>query len=67
MPKVKISEECIGCRACETFKATDDTNLFEVKDDGFSHFTGKYCDEVKDSVQDAIDGCPVSAISVDEA
>ncbi len=60
--KVVIDQSgCIGCGLCaatcpEVFKMNDD-NIAEVI---------KQPDEVTDKVQEAVDGCPVQVISIEE-
>ena len=58
-----INENCIGCGQCE---ATCD-EVFQVKDDGIAHVVGEVKEEVKEDVEMAADGCPTSAINVENA
>lgn len=62
--KVKVnSEECIGCGAC----AATCPNVFEISDDGFAVAkTPEVAEADVESSKDAADGCPVSAIVVEE-
>ena len=61
--KVKVnSNSCIGCGAC----AAVCPNVFELNDEGFAVVKGEVKEEDKVNCQDAVDGCPVSAISVEE-
>lgn len=52
-------EECVGCGAC-TEIAED---VFRLNDDGKAEVYGKVTDANEEAVQEAIDTCPVSAIS----
>ena len=62
--KVKVkSDECIGCAACTAVCP----NVFEMSDEGFA--TAKVAEVAegdKAAVEEAKDGCPVSAIEVNE-
>ncbi len=51
-------DECIGCGLCE-MTAPD---VFRMTDDGKAEAYADTTDENKDAVQEAIEGCPVSAI-----
>ena len=53
---------CIGCALCTSFAP----EIFEINDDGFAEAMQEATDEQKDAVQQAIDACPVVAISWDE-
>lgn len=54
---VKIDKEkCIGCGLCESIAP----NVFEIKN-GKAHVKNQKGDESK--IKDAIDSCPVEAIS----
>ena len=64
MKKYKVSEECIGCSACvgaaeDNFEMDDDTSLAYLKKQPESDDELALC-------EDALDGCPVDAISSDE-
>lgn len=59
--KVKVNRDsCIGCGACEAICP----EVFQLDDDGLSTVV---CDDSKkideNSVQEAIESCPTSAIS----
>lgn len=58
--KVKVdSDSCIGCGLC----AGTVPEVFQVNDAGTAEVIAEASDDKKDAVQEAIDGCPVSAIS----
>lgn len=62
--KVKVNEDsCIGCGACQSICE----NVFEINDEGLSSVK---VDEVSEddvqSVRDAADSCPTSAIEIEE-
>lgn len=61
--KVKVDEDaCIGASACE------DTcpEVFEVVDGVSTVKVAEVPPELEDRVREAVDGCPVSAISIVE-
>lgn len=65
MKKIIVDKnKCIGCGACEGFEP----DVFELNDEGFADTIKNNYDELDDSakenVDDAIDNCPTSAISV---
>lgn len=69
MEKINLNNElCIGCGAC-TAIASD---VFEFDDEGYAKVKEEKCDfnnlenETKEEVTDAVEGCPVSAISIEE-
>lgn len=67
--KVEISDECIGCGTCatHTIKEGDkEIELFDISS-GKSEFiyTGEMTNDVIEAVKDAIEGCPVQAISIE--
>ena len=55
-----VNENCIGCGLC----AGTCPAVFTMGDDGLAH-GGPVPPEVLDTAQEARDGCPVSAISID--
>lgn len=62
--KVTITEEnCIGCGQCEATCS----DVFKIEDDGIAHVVGEVKENVKEDVIDAADGCPTSAINVENA
>jgi len=63
MKKYKVSEECIACNACvdaaeDNFEISDDTDLAYVKKQPEN-------DDEESLCNDALDGCPVDAISAE--
>ena len=59
--KVKVDAgTCIGCGACQAIC----DKVFEINDDGISEVKVKEVSEdLEQDVKDAIESCPVSAIS----
>lgn len=62
--KVKINEDsCIGCGACQSICE----NVFELNDEGLSSVkVEEVGEEDQQSVRDASDSCPTSAIEIEE-
>lgn len=65
MKKVKVNQDlCIGCGACQAIAddifEIDDTGLATVKNDTVAQ-------ELEEDVIDASEGCPTSAIVVEDA
>jgi ferredoxin len=62
--KVSIDKgACIGCGACEAVCP----EVFRLGDDGLAEIlVTDITSELEDSVRDAADSCPVSAIHVEE-
>ena len=56
-----VNENCIGCGLC----AGVCPEVFSMGDDGFAH-GGEVSPELLAEAQEARDGCPVSAISIQE-
>ena len=56
-----VNENCIGCGLC----AGVCPEVFSMGDDGFAH-GGEVSPELLGEAQEARDGCPVSAISIQE-
>ncbi len=54
------SELCIGCGSCEAIAPEH----FVLEDDGKSHIKKQYSDEDKEIIAEAINSCPVKAISL---
>lgn len=61
--KIVVNDDlCIGCGSCESIAP----DHFEVKDDGKSHVKKQYAEEDDKVIKEAIDGCPVKAISLSD-
>ena len=59
--KAKVNHTmCVGCELC----ASLNPEIFEMNQDGLAEAVNETEDEAK--LQEAIDSCPVSAISVEE-
>lgn len=52
-------EECVGCGACTEIAG----DVFRLNDDDKAEVYGQVTEGNEDLVQEAIDTCPVSAIS----
>jgi ferredoxin len=60
MAKPIVNQEtCIGCGTCESICPA----VFKVGEDGKAHVQAADYDANKDSIQQSIDSCPVTAIS----
>lgn len=69
MKKVKVNQElCIGCGACQAIMDSvfqiDDNGLAKTKEETNTLDTME--EEIKESVMDALEGCPTSAIFIEE-
>jgi len=58
--KIHVADTCIGCGTCESIAP----EYFEVKDDGMSYVKKDYDEKDKDIIEEAIDSCPVQAITL---
>ncbi len=58
-----IEENCIGCGQCEATCS----DVFRIEDDGIAHVVGEVKEDVKEDIEMAADGCPTSAINVENA
>jgi len=64
MAKVKLDQsKCIGCGACVAISGSANGGNFDFDDNGLSKVVNE---EVTESTQEAIDSCPVEAISIEE-
>lgn len=67
MEKVVVNKEnCIGCGACMALAS----DVFEIGDDGLAqtkeeNILDQMNEELKSDVMDAVDGCPTSAIHIE--
>lgn len=59
--KATVNDTCIGCGLC----AGTCPEVFSMGDDGLAHGGEVPSDQLSDA-QTARDGCPVSAISIEE-
>ena len=55
-----VNENCIGCGLCNGICP----EVFSMGDDGFAH-GGSFEEALLDQAQEARDGCPVNAISLE--
>lgn len=69
MKKVKVNKDvCIGCGACTAIASDvfsfDEDNLAKANEK--NNDIDKMDDETKNDVMDALEGCPTSAIVIEE-
>ena len=62
MKKIKVNENCIGCGACTAIAP----EYFEFNDEGYAQPIIKEVEEINDDVIEAKEGCPTSAIEIEE-
>ncbi|MBD9138890.1 MAG: ferredoxin [Clostridiales bacterium] len=62
MKAIVNQDSCIGCGLC----ISTVPEVFEVNSDGKAEASGHTTTENKSAVQEAIDACPVQAISWDD-
>ena len=61
--KAKVDQSlCIGCGLC----VTTCPDVFRMNDDGVAEAYQEYSTDLSASVNEAVDGCPVGAISTEE-
>lgn len=61
--KASVNEDCIGCGLCESTAP----EVFAIGDDGLAHAIEEEVPEAaEDAAQEACDGCPVTAIELDQ-
>ena len=64
MAKVKLDQsKCIGCGACVAISSAANGGNFDFDDNGLSKVVNE---EVTEKTQEAIDSCPVEAITIEE-
>jgi len=64
MKRFKVSEECIGCRAC--VEVAD--NYFEINDSNIAYLKSQPQDDnAEELCEEALEVCPVNAIYVEES
>lgn len=62
LKKIIVDQEaCIGCGSC----AGVAPEYFKINEEGKSEVIKKYDDADKDKINEAADGCPVQAISIE--
>lgn len=69
MKKVKVNKDvCFGCGACTAIASDvfsfDEDNLAKANEE--NNDIDKMDDETKNDVMDALEGCPTSAIVIEE-
>lgn len=57
----KVNEDCIGCGLCNSICP----EVFSMTDEGFATACSDIPEKQYESVQEAVDSCPVSAIEVE--
>ncbi len=57
----KVNEDCIGCGLCNSICP----EVFSMTDEGFATACHDIPEKQYESVQEAADSCPVSAIEVE--
>lgn len=69
MKKVKVNKElCVGCGACQAIIDT----VYQIGEDGLAETKEEHNildtmeEDVKNEVMDALEGCPTSAIFIEE-
>lgn len=62
MKAIVNQDTCIGCGLC----ISTVPEVFEVNADGKAEACGHTTDEIRAAVQEAIDACPVQAISAED-
>lgn len=64
MKKVKVNQDlCIGCGACQAIAR----DIFEINDSGLAQVKCNSVEpDLEEDVIDAAEGCPTSAICVDD-
>jgi ferredoxin len=62
MKKIKVNENCIGCGACTAIAPEN----FEFSDEGYAKPIKNEIEEITEDVKEAQEGCPVSAIEIEE-
>lgn len=61
---LKVNKDaCIGCGACQALVS----DVFDIDDDGLAYVReDAEIEKYEDDINDAIDGCPTGAISLED-
>lgn len=60
MKAVVDQDTCIGCGMCNSIEPA----VFQMNDDGKAEAYAEFNEDRKSAVEEAVDSCPVSAISM---
>lgn len=61
---LKVNQDaCIGCGACQALVS----DVFDIDDEGLAYVVDNAdIEKYSDDINDAIDGCPTGAISIED-